>query len=1192
MKKIYVIIFTVLFCAFYCRAQMNENTKLPSVLPPNPKAFEFMKYGEVPVSKYTGVPNISIPIYNIETKGLNVPINLTYHSNGFRVNEESGWTGLGWTLHAAGSITQIVNGTDDFGFYSSRMMPDFEAISSSLPQSSIGTCSNFYIKAKVGGGTGAGGCSSFNDIHPSYTSGIWDSEPDIFKFNFLGYSGSFLLDWESETFVCLSDKGIKVSPNSHSSNTEPSDFLITVPEGHRFLFELKEESIYLADGSQSTSGGGGLNLSVYQERASRTYQLTQIQTNKGDVITFNYSLTNEIVGYPSISESLSIFEKKPMSDSPPIGFIEYDVTKSKSLVKQRHSYLSSITFPEGIISFTTSDRIDLEGAKKLDRIEVKRNLASTALITFNFNYGYFIGHTFGTNLNSDLNSYSNFVTKTSNEKTHRLKLNSLEEEGKPSHTFYYNETLSLPQKTSLATDYWGFYNGYLSNVTTFPNLYRFNYQDENNYLDEYENNNKGASLEHSKSAVLNKIIYPTGGYTEFTYELNSFDNYLAPAIDYNATPSSISIDTNPNTFDIPGSEIISLQQDNVRFSGGALLSVRGCTSSELYTAYTETYIKIYSFKESLLLLVENGSYYSAAHAMGALGLVEGTPNFNQANFDQYIDKQEIIQMQINGSQEQIISELNYTFNKGIVYARAYGGCGTYNGTTNSSQASLRLSYFNSEPHNSISNGGGLRIKEIRSYSSDLKLATKKSYEYEGGKLMTPLIYAKKSNFGINGKIDTHNNNNCIDLYYTATKLSISSSNIATISTSASGSYVGYDKVTEKQIHNVQESINNGKVVSFFKNNPDASGIGNISSISTSNAVTLPPIKHYLDNGLISSELTYDKNGILLNKKSNIYTSINDFDCFYGARYSKVFYATTGIVNPCDDGYCAVYQIGGYSIKKRYKSQLISAKESNYFGIDSLVITKDYSYNNYNQVSNITETMSNNQVIETKIKYSHDFSTYPYNYMTSNNFLTQIVEKEVTLNSERIGLQNYTHSRKYITYDNINTYVYPISKSSLAKGLGALEDRIVYHSYDDHGNPTEVSKKDGTHMVYLWGYHKTKPIAKIANATFSEVTAAIASLGATYNTLSKIQEVTNADNDRTQNYSGNEGKVREALDLLRAALEDAQVTSYTYDPLIGVTSITDPRGETIYYAYDAFNRLEFVKDSAGKILSNNKYNYKN
>ncbi|QMU66739.1 MAG: hypothetical protein GKR88_14755 [Flavobacteriaceae bacterium] len=42
----------------------------------------------------------------------------------------------------------------------------------------------------------------------------------------------------------------------------------------------------------------------------------------------------------------------------------------------------------------------------------------------------------------------------------------------------------------------------------------------------------------------------------------------------------------------------------------------------------------------------------------------------------------------------------------------------------------------------------------------------------------------------------------------------------------------------------------------------------------------------------------------------------------------------------------------------------------------------------------------------------------------------------------------------------------------------------------------------------------------------------------------------------------------------------------------MTSITDTRGETMYYTYDNFNRLEHIKDNEGNILSKNEYNYKN
>ena len=65
----------------------------------------------------------------------------------------------------------------------------------------------------------------------------------------------------------------------------------------------------------------------------------------------------------------------------------------------------------------------------------------------------------------------------------------------------------------------------------------------------------------------------------------------------------------------------------------------------------------------------------------------------------------------------------------------------------------------------------------------------------------------------------------------------------------------------------------------------------------------------------------------------------------------------------------------------------------------------------------------------------------------------------------------------------------------------------------------------------------------------------------------------------------------ALNALRTNLPGAMVTTYTYKPLIGVSTITDAKGDQITYSYDSFNRLQFVKDKSGNILSENQYNYK-
>ncbi|CAN0603958.1 unnamed protein product, partial [Ectocarpus sp. 12 AP-2014] len=70
----------------------------------------------------------------------------------------------------------------------------------------------------------------------------------------------------------------------------------------------------------------------------------------------------------------------------------------------------------------------------------------------------------------------------------------------------------------------------------------------------------------------------------------------------------------------------------------------------------------------------------------------------------------------------------------------------------------------------------------------------------------------------------------------------------------------------------------------------------------------------------------------------------------------------------------------------------------------------------------------------------------------------------------------------------------------------------------------------------------------------------------------------------------EDTLRQELEDLRAAFPTAMVTTFTYDLMVGVTSVTDPRGYTTYYEYDEFNRLKEVKDDEGNIVEDIKYHY--
>ncbi len=103
------------------------------------------------------------------------------------------------------------------------------------------------------------------------------------------------------------------------------------------------------------------------------------------------------------------------------------------------------------------------------------------------------------------------------------------------------------------------------------------------------------------------------------------------------------------------------------------------------------------------------------------------------------------------------------------------------------------------------------------------------------------------------------------------------------------------------------------------------------------------------------------------------------------------------------------------------------------------------------------------------------------------------------------------------------------------------------------------------------------IVKVENATYTQVSSYV----------SNLQSLSDTVNDNTFN----EGALKSALNNLRTLLPNIMVTTYTYDPLIGITNITDAKGATIYYHYDNFNRLEFVKDAQENIISKNQYHYR-
>jgi hypothetical protein len=249
MKKIFCI--TIVFiCCISVNAQIN--TDIPNFVPPSPNAQTFLKYGDFPVSNYTGVPGIDIPVYSIKLKDISLPISISYNASGIRVDEEAGRVGLGWALNAGGLISQTIMGRyNDFEEYvyfndpiaSAHNLKDLTGIYTFLDY----TLPSF-IKNKIPF-TPPQGMTLLNFFiglsNEEKTCGNIEFAPDVFNYNFNGYSGKFIF-LRSGQIVKEKEDNLIIQPNLDIRNTSPQrlkSWTIITPDGTRYNFEQTERSL-------------------------------------------------------------------------------------------------------------------------------------------------------------------------------------------------------------------------------------------------------------------------------------------------------------------------------------------------------------------------------------------------------------------------------------------------------------------------------------------------------------------------------------------------------------------------------------------------------------------------------------------------------------------------------------------------------------------------------------------------------------------------------------------------------------------------------------------------------------------------------------------------------------------------------------------------------------------------------------
>lgn len=490
MRKIIYITFIIIYNAVLAQANSNQNLQLPTIIPPSPTAQNFMRYGEIPVDYSTGVPKIEIPIYTIKGKQLELPISISYHASGIKVNDISSEIGLGWVLNAGGIITRTINGRRD-------------EIKSRVRTYSNSTEMLNYLNDHVYDYE----CSSASykgimDFETFITNKFVDEEDEMNDRYFYsissGKSGVFTYDYSElnnseNTVVTLPYQPIKIKATLIGE--EPTDK------------EIKKIEITDEYGIVYTFESFFTSASI----TSEWYLTSMISADGKESIKFNYVQQTPA----SAMIRTSFMYRGSVDNYNNMTCVPSDLNSSLSNIGSvipnfTTPILTSIESNNEILKFEYDSRTDFSMLKRLNRISISSiNEPNRVVEVIQFYEKYFGA----TNENKRLGL--DYLTKTFTNNPEIEK-----------YTFIYNERSVLPpypQKMPsmrFSEDFWGYYNGQ-DNVTNIQREYIRNSSDQ---LSKGGIRDADLTNQYASACMLQEIKYPAGGKTIFEYDRYYSDN--------------------------------------------------------------------------------------------------------------------------------------------------------------------------------------------------------------------------------------------------------------------------------------------------------------------------------------------------------------------------------------------------------------------------------------------------------------------------------------------------------------------------------------------------------------------------------------------------------------------------------------------------------------------------------------------